>query len=36
MSKIQLVIVGGFLGSGKTTSILNIANYLIGQGKKSV
>ncbi|MFY9413889.1 MAG: GTP-binding protein [Tepidanaerobacteraceae bacterium] len=34
MSKIQLVIVGGFLGSGKTTSILNIANYLIGQGKK--
>ncbi|NLZ54867.1 MAG: hypothetical protein GX892_17330 [Thermoanaerobacteraceae bacterium] len=34
MSKIQLVIIGGFLGSGKTTSILNIANYLIGQGKK--
>ncbi|NLZ51638.1 MAG: hypothetical protein GX892_00450 [Thermoanaerobacteraceae bacterium] len=34
MSKIQLVIVGGFLGSGKTTAILNIANYLVGHGKK--
>jgi G3E family GTPase len=30
----KLVLVGGFLGSGKTTSIVNAARLLIGQGKK--
>ena len=27
-------LVGGFLGSGKTTSIINAAKVLIAQGKK--
>lgn len=30
----KLVLVGGFLGSGKTTSIVNAARLLIRQGKK--
>lgn len=34
MEKTNLVIIGGFLGSGKTTSILNIAKQLIKDGKK--
>ncbi|HBE78445.1 MAG TPA: hypothetical protein DDW65_11820 [Firmicutes bacterium] len=33
-SKTNLVVIGGFLGSGKTTSILNIARYLVSQGKQ--
>jgi len=31
---LQLHIVGGFLGSGKTTAIIAAAKYLISQGKK--
>lgn len=34
MSKTKLFVIGGFLGAGKTTSILNIAKYLVGLGKK--
>ncbi|HHW48307.1 MAG TPA: cobalamin biosynthesis protein P47K [Clostridiaceae bacterium] len=34
MAGTNLVIVGGFLGAGKTTSILSIAKYLLGNGKK--
>lgn len=34
MSKIDLVIIGGFLGAGKTTSIANIARYLLERGKR--
>lgn len=34
MKRTSLAVVGGFLGAGKTTSILNIAKYLIGEGKK--
>lgn len=30
----QVIIVGGFLGSGKTTTIINIGKYLAGRGKK--
>jgi len=30
----NLVIVGGFLGAGKTTSILSIAKHLLSNGKK--
>lgn len=30
----QLHLVGGFLGSGKTTAIISAAQYLISQGKK--
>lgn len=30
----RIAIIGGFLGSGKTTTILNIGKYLSGQGKK--
>jgi G3E family GTPase len=33
-SKTNLVVIGGFLGSGKTTSILNMARYLVSQGKR--
>ena len=28
MSKTSLIIIGGFLGSGKTTAVLNLANLL--------
>lgn len=34
MSNRQLIIIGGFLGSGKTTSILRLANYFADEGKK--
>jgi len=34
MNKIQLSIIGGFLGAGKTTSILSIARHLMKTGKK--
>ena len=34
MMSTELIIVGGFLGSGKTTSILSIAKYLLNSGKK--
>lgn len=34
MARTNLVIVGGFLGAGKTTSILSIAKHLLGSGKK--
>lgn len=34
MPKTNLVVIGGFLGAGKTTSILNMAKYLLQQGKK--
>lgn len=32
--KTELIVVGGFLGAGKTTSILSIARYLVNSGKK--
>lgn len=32
--KTNLAVIGGFLGSGKTTSILNIAKHLAAQGKR--
>ncbi len=34
MQKTKLIIVGGFLGSGKTTSIIALAKLLLEQGKK--
>jgi G3E family GTPase len=34
MNKTKLFIIGGFLGAGKTTSILNMAKYLVKLGKK--
>lgn len=34
MNKTKLFIIGGFLGAGKTTSILSIAKYLASTGKK--
>jgi len=34
MGKTRLAVIGGFLGSGKTTSILNLAKLLVNQGKK--
>ena len=34
MSKTKLFVIGGFLGAGKTTSILNIAKYLVSLGKR--
>jgi G3E family GTPase len=34
MSKLKLCLVGGFLGSGKTTAILEAAKYLHNTGKK--
>lgn len=34
MTKTKLIVIGGFLGAGKTTSILNMAKYLINTGKK--
>ncbi|SHF87182.1 CobW/HypB/UreG, nucleotide-binding domain [Caldanaerobius fijiensis DSM 17918] len=34
MSAIKLIIVGGFLGAGKTTCILSMAKKLISKGKK--
>lgn len=34
MNKTCLFVIGGFLGSGKTTSILSIAKYLAAAGKK--
>lgn len=33
-SNIRLIIIGGFLGAGKTTTILSIAKKLIDDGKK--
>ena len=33
-NKTNLVVIGGFLGSGKTTSVLNMARYLVCQGKR--
>lgn len=33
MKKIKLAVIGGFLGAGKTTIILNLAKKLIGEGK---
>ena len=30
----ELIVVGGFLGAGKTTSILSIAKYLLSLWKK--
>lgn len=34
MNRIDLVIIGGFLGAGKTTSIVSIAKYLLDRDKK--
>ncbi|MCX7796737.1 MAG: hypothetical protein N2380_09525 [bacterium] len=34
MSKIDLAIIGGFLGAGKTTSIVSIAKYLLENNKR--
>jgi G3E family GTPase len=31
---VQVVVVGGFLGSGKTTTIINMGKYLAEKGKK--
>lgn len=30
----QVIVVGGFLGSGKTTTIINMGKYLAEKGKK--
>ncbi len=30
----EIIVVGGFLGSGKTTTIINMGKYLAGKGKK--
>lgn len=30
----NVIVVGGFLGSGKTTTIINMGKYLAGKGKK--
>ncbi|HWQ44805.1 MAG TPA: GTP-binding protein [Methanosarcina barkeri] len=32
--KVQVIVVGGFLGSGKTTTIINMGKYLAERGKK--
>lgn len=34
MKKIDLIIIGGFLGAGKTTSIVSITKYLLEKGRK--
>lgn len=34
MNRTELIVVGGFLGAGKTTSILSMAKYFLKQGKK--
>src|SRR2546425_5839906 len=34
MSKARYVMIGGFLGAGKTTAILRLARHLTGQGLK--
>lgn len=34
MVKTSLIMIGGFLGAGKTTSILSMAKYLLNCGKK--
>lgn len=34
MHRNELIVVGGFLGSGKTTSILSLAKYFLNQGMK--
>src|SRR6202046_3255230 len=34
MAKLELFLVGGFLGSGKTTAIERAARYLLADGKK--
>lgn len=34
MNKTDLIIIGGFLGAGKTTSILAMAKYMTGKGLK--
>ena len=31
---VQVIVVGGFLGSGKTTTIINMGKYLAEKGKK--
>jgi G3E family GTPase len=31
---VQVIVVGGFLGSGKTTTIINMGKYLADKGKK--
>jgi len=34
MAKARYVMIGGFLGAGKTTAILRLARHLVGQGLK--
>jgi Ni2+-binding GTPase involved in maturation of urease and hydrogenase len=34
MADTQLIVIGGFLGAGKTTSILSMAKYLMKEGKR--
>ncbi len=31
---LDVIVVGGFLGSGKTTTIINMGKYLAEKGKK--
>lgn len=33
-NKMQVIVVGGFLGSGKTTTIINMGKYLADKGKR--
>src|SRR6266436_3512413 len=34
MPKARYIMVGGFLGAGKTTAILKLAEHLVAQGQK--
>src|SRR5262245_65434598 len=34
MKRLQFVMVGGFLGAGKTTTVSRLARHYLGQGKR--